>query len=116
VPEVARGAVLLNAEKRWECPACGLQHKTTEPRPHTPMHTCPALSGLDAPFVEVTGIEFKKHSARLVVNEREDYIGSEVVTLDANGRPIMSVSTERADGSNDLRVYAGAARMSDPRQ
>lgn len=101
---------LLTPEHRWECPSCGMQDVTHEPRPHTRMHPCRALAGFTAPMVEVHGIELKKHSVVHRVNEREDYIGGELVQLDGNGRPVMSISTERADGSNDLHVYAGTAQ------
>lgn len=94
---------LLDPSKRWECPSCGLQHVTREPRPHTPMHPCPGLRGLLAPFVEVVG-ELKKNSVRHVAVEREDYIGDE----QGVGR-VMAVRTERADGSNDCHVFAPAA-------
>lgn len=39
---------------------------------------------------------------------REDYVGSEKVTLDDSGRPIMSVVTTRDDGS-DCAVLAPVA-------
>jgi hypothetical protein len=45
---------------------------------------------------------------KVTVNEREDYIGDETVTS-VGGRPIMSVVTERQDGSNDVVVFAPAA-------
>jgi len=38
--------------------------------------------------------------------EREDYVGSETVTYDSDGRPIMAVNVEREDGSNDRVVFA----------
>jgi len=43
--------------------------------------------------------------------EREDYVGQEIVQYDGNGRPIMSVITDRADGSNDVTVLAPTVRM-----
>jgi hypothetical protein len=100
---------LLDATKRWECPSCGLQHVTREARPHTPMHDCRALAGLLAPFVAVTGAELNRHQQRLVVVDREDYVGNEIVRTDGNGRPVMAVRTERADGSNDCHVFAPTA-------
>jgi hypothetical protein len=101
--------VVLSAEKRWQCPSCDLQHVTQEYRPHTPMHPCRALSGILAPFVEVTGIELDRRAAHHVVHKREDYVGNELVRKDANGVPIMSLSTIRRDGSNDLHVFAPTA-------
>lgn len=102
-------AVLLDPTKHWQCPSCGLQHVTKEPRPHVPMHPCRALRGVLAPFVEVHGHELRKHSVRHVVNEREDYVGGELVRTDGEGRPVMSIVTERADGSNDCHVFAPTA-------
>jgi hypothetical protein len=103
--------VLLTApELRWECPSCGLQHVTRETRPHTPMHNCTKLRGLTAPFVQVHGTELKKHSTRHVVNVRGDYIGEDQgIKFDAEGTAIMSINTERADGSNDCHVFAPIA-------
>lgn len=103
-------AVVLNAEKHWECPSCGAQYVTQEPKPHIPMHPCPKLALILAPYVEVTGAELDKHKQRHVVVEREDYIGNELVRVNAAGRPIRSIITERADGSNDNHVFAPTAR------
>lgn len=99
---------LLNAEKRWECPSCGGQHVTHEPRPHVPMHPCKGLGGLLAPFVEVHG-DLVKGSVQHRVVEREDYVGDEQGVPMIDGRPIMAVRTERADGSNDVHVFPGTA-------
>lgn len=96
--------MILNAERRWECPSCHQQHVTTEHRPHTPFHACKALGGLTAPFVEVRGSELDRHAARHVVVERGDYIGD-----DKTAGRVMAVNTERADGSNDCTVYAPTA-------
>jgi len=46
--------------------------------------------------------------AKVTLNEREDYIGTEDVTM-VDGRPIMSVTTEYADGHTDVAVYAPTA-------
>lgn len=104
--------VMLDPTKHWECPSCGLQKVTTDGRPITPLHGCANLNGLSVPYVEVIkGQELKKNSVRHIVNEREDYVGKENVQIH-NGRPIMNLITERADGSNDVRVYAPAANAS----
>jgi len=42
---------------------------------------------------------------------REDYVAHEIVQYDGWGRPIMSVITERPDGSNDIAVLAPTAVM-----
>jgi hypothetical protein len=101
---------LLDPEKHWECASCGRQLKTVDYRITTPLHPCPTLNGLEVPYTEVPRgqAELRRHSARHVLRERDDYIGTEIVRLH-NGRPIMSLSTERPDGSNDLRVYAPTA-------
>lgn len=44
------------------------------------------------------------------IREREDYIGTQDVPLDGNGRPVMAVETIRDDGT-DVIVFAPTARM-----
>lgn len=97
-------ALVLDPTKRWECPSCGALHTTREPRPHTPMHACPAQRGLSVPYVEAGT------RARHVAVERGDYVGSEQgVAHDGEGRAVMAVRTERPDGSNDVHVFAPRA-------
>lgn len=105
-----RGIVLEAPERHWECPSCGIQYITKEARPHQPMHPCPGLRGLLAPYVEVYGSELKKYSVRHKLIEREDYVGKEIVTTDSTGTPFVAVYTERADGSNDCHAFAGMAQ------
>ncbi len=95
--------------QRWGCPSCGALHETRELRPHTPMHTCPQLAGLSAPFVPYNGAELAAAAAHHVVVEREDYVGTELVTVNGYGRPIQAVNTVRADGSNDCHAFAACA-------
>lgn len=104
---------VLDPTKFWQCPSCGLQHVTKEPRPHTPMHTCTSLKGMVAPFAEVPkGQTLLKHSLVHRVDYREDYVGDEVgVATDEDGRPVMAIRTEKADGSNDTHVFAPTARL-----
>lgn len=105
------GILLDVPERHWQCPSCGHPYVTKEYRPHTPMHPCPGLKGLLAPYVEViTGSELKKYSVRHRLIEREDYIGKEIVRTDATGRPFAAIYTERADGSNDCHAFAGTAQ------
>lgn len=40
---------------------------------------------------------------------RQDYLGREEQRTGDNGKPYMSVVTERADGSNDTAAFAGVA-------
>lgn len=95
---------------RWECPSCGARHVTRETRPHTPMHPCPRLSGLQAPYVAVPrGGELTRFAARHLTAERGDYVGTEKGLVTVDGRPVMAVITERADGSNDCTVFAPSA-------
>lgn len=100
---------MIDTTRRWQCTACDLQHVTHEPRAHVPMHPCRKLAGILAPFTEVTGIELDRTAQRLVVVERDDYERNEILRRDANGRPVMAVRTERADGSNDTHVFAPTA-------
>jgi hypothetical protein len=91
-------------EQRWECPSCDLQEVTREARAHTRMHACRGLAGLTAPMVPAgTRAEHR-------MNEREDYIGRELVQLaPGTGRPVMNVTTI-TDSGEDCTVYAPAAR------
>ena len=90
--------VVFIVEKRWHCPACGRLHKTLKPQWSTPLHRCKELHGAWVPFV-AQGTE-----AHIRVNEREDYVGNDVPTTDSDGRPIMSVTTERKDGE-DTHIF-----------
>lgn len=98
------GAVLLQPSvRRWECHGCNQTRVTREHRPHTPFHTC--RNGLTTPFVP------EGERRKVTTNLREDYIGSEAVQLDADGRPVMNVTVERPDGL-DCAVYAPCATAS----
>lgn len=99
------GIPILNPEQRWECPNCPAQEVTHEAQPHTRYHTCRGLKGLSAPMVPVGT------RCQVVAREREDYVGSEIVTEDADGRPIMSVETLHEDGRNDVAVFAPLATL-----
>jgi hypothetical protein len=89
-------------EHHWRCPECLREKVTRRPEPHSPLHQCPRLRGAWAPFV-LDGIH-----ARLETRERGDYVGSDLVTCDANGRPVMSVVTRRNDGE-DCTIFAPCA-------
>lgn len=95
--------VLLRPEQRWACPNCSLMQVTHEVRPHTRFHACPGLKGVTAPMVPA-GVRCKVEAV-----EREDYVGSELVQRDGEGRPIMAVVTTRDDGQ-DCAVLAPMAR------
>ncbi len=97
----------------WECPSCGRQETTKEARPHAPFHACTAQRGAWVPSVEVhTNVGLARGVVRHVVRARDDYVGAERgLRYDAAGTPVMSVVTERADGSNDCAVFPAVARV-----
>lgn len=91
---------------RWTCSnGCGVFDVTPFGVPNR-FHTCSALGGITAPLVA------EGSDVRVRAVEREDYVGSEVVQYDENGRPIMAVVTDRPDGSNDVVVMAPTASWS----
>ena len=97
---------VLNPEHRWECPNCDVTHVTHGARAtQTPFHPCRGLVGLNAPLVPVG------QRCHVTAVERQDYVGREMVQTDGEGRPVMSVATERWDGSNDLAVLAPCATL-----
>lgn len=100
---------ILDSRKHWECPNCSAVDVTMEAQPHTRYHSCPGLYGFSAPMVP------KGTSAAVNLVVREDYVGSEQGILYADNKPIMAVKTERADGSNDVAVFAPYAVGSDSR-
>ena len=94
--------ILTPPVRDWYCPNCGLTDQTREARPHTRMHTCAKLRGLTYPMVPA-GV-----AAKVEAREREDYVGTEKVQTDEDGRPVMSVVTTR-DNGQDTAVYAPVA-------
>ena len=98
-----RGFMLEPAVTRWECQHCTQRDWTRQAGPHTRFHACAGLGGLTAPMIP------EGSRVKVTAHEREDYIGAEDVQLDANGRPVMQLVTERPDGSNDVIVYAPTA-------
>jgi len=103
--------LLQSPEKHWECPSCGRQHVTHTSAVTSELHPCPAMKGMVVPFVEVeSNAGIKKNSMRHVAIEREDWVGEEKgIRFDADGRAIMSVHTEKSDGSHDTHVFAPSA-------
>jgi len=95
--------VILRPEHHWVCPNCTETAVTHEPRPHSRFHNCRGLRGLSAPLVPAGS------DCKVEAREREDYVGRELVTADGEGRPVMSIVTTRADGSNDCAVLAPCA-------
>jgi hypothetical protein len=95
---------LLDPVRKWYCPNCGMRDQTREVQPHTRFHTCPRMGFLSAPML-MEGVK-----AKVETHEREDYIGNDKVRLDANGRPVMSITTTRDDGE-DVVVFAPTATV-----
>jgi hypothetical protein len=87
---------------KWFCPNC-TRYAVTRGQANR-FHDCAALAGLSVPMVPVGT------RAKIEVREREDYIGTEDVQYDGNGRPVMSVVTTRDDGQ-DCTVYAPTAHI-----
>jgi hypothetical protein len=86
----------------WVCPNCPVREAA---RGQTNRyHQCRGLKGLLAPMV------LEGTVCRVRAVEREDYVGNEIVHYDGDGRPIMAVSVERPDGSNDLLSNVPTAR------
>lgn len=87
----------------WECERCPAEDVTREQRPHTRFHACPAVGGAEIPM------RIRGQHSRVILREREDYIGTEQVRL-IDGRPVMAAVTEHADGRLDAAVYAPTAQ------
>lgn len=94
--------VILNAHSRWVCPNCPAELVVKSKLPHSPFHPCPGMRGLEAPMVP------EGTKCKVEAKEREDYIGTETVTVNSEGRPIMSIETTRDDGK-DVVVFAPCA-------
>lgn len=95
--------VALFAPRLYECPRCTVTARIPAADPRTPMHNCAGLALMSVPLVPAG----EHADVRLV--EREDYVGSDDVQLDANGRPWMRAEVERPDGRTDVWVYAPTA-------
>ena len=95
--------VILNPQTWWKCPSCLATDVTLRTDPHTQMHSCPAFRGVTLPMERVLR-PYSQTVSRHREIERQDYIGNEVGV----GR-VMSISTDRPDGSNDLTVLAPTA-------
>lgn len=80
----------------WYCPNCKATDQTREARPHTRWHSCPKLRGLSAPMLE------RHVKAKVSAHDREDYVGRDLPQTDEDGRPVMSITTERDDGLDTI--------------
>ena len=89
--------------RHWHCPECKKTDATKDNGVGTRYHNCPRLQGISVPMV-LQGV-----NAKLVLREREDYIGREKVQLvGERNRPVMSIETVRDNGT-DLVVLAPTA-------
>jgi hypothetical protein len=93
---------ILRGFTDWVCPSCKRTDRTTETRAHTRFHPGPKMHGLTTPMVRAGT------AAKLVRNDRDDYVGRELVPTDDRGRPVMSITTVRDDGQ-DAVVFAPTA-------
>ena len=102
-------AHLLNVPPtHWECERCPCTDVTREARVHTRFHSCAAFGGAQLPMI-VAG-----SGSRVVLREREDYIGAEhvqLISVDGRARPVMSAVTEHADGHTDAAIYVPTASV-----
>lgn len=94
--------ILQPPPQKWACPNC-TEYAVTFGQVNR-FHACRALAGISVPMVPAGT------RAKIEVREREDYIGTEDVQYDGNGRPVMSVVTTRDDGQ-DCAVYAPTAHI-----
>jgi hypothetical protein len=93
---------VLDPVTEWHCPNCGLTDQTRGIVPNR-FHTCPKLHGLTAPLLRA-GVK-----AKVELEDRGDYVGSDLVRQGDDGHVAMGVRTTRDDGT-DFAVYAGTAR------
>ncbi len=94
--------LLAVPETHWECPNCPATDVTRQAGPHSRFHLCRGLRGLNAPMVPAGT------KAKVTAHEREDYVAGEVVQVDGEGRPVMSIVTTRDEGT-DVTVLAPCA-------
>lgn len=90
----------------WDCERCPARDQTREARPHTRFHSCAALGGAQIPM-RINGAR-----SRVILREREDYIGTErvqLISVDGRARPVMSAVVEHDDGRVDAAVYVPTA-------
>lgn len=85
----------------WYCPNCDAEARTVDAA--LPMHKCKGIAGLTSPLI------LRGTNAKIEANEREDYVGDELVQTDAEGRVIMSTTTTRDDGQ-DCTIYVATAQ------
>jgi len=98
---------LTPARKLYSCPNCAAEQMLPVVAAGAHMHQCAGLSGLTAPLI-ASELDVKVETV-----ERGDFVGAEHgITYDTEGRPVQSVVTTHADGSNDTAVFAPTATAS----
>jgi hypothetical protein len=97
-------AVLLEGCAEWVCPNCPQRAVTPLLIPNR-YHHCTRL-GLLAPLVR------RGTDCKVTALPREDYLNGEIQRTADNGRPYGGVRVDRADGSNDLIMFAPLATAS----
>jgi hypothetical protein len=98
---MAAPVLLGDGRRAWSCPNCDMTD-VTPAHVGNRFHTCPGLKGLTAPLVPAGT------KAKVEARDREDYVGRDMVQTDGDGRPVMSIVTEREDGQ-DVAVLAPCA-------
>jgi hypothetical protein len=94
-----KGVFVLRVPDRWwKCPSCHAVAKHPANETRNPAHPCPAVHGLNIPFLPVASPDAKADGRHLVV-QRED------------GSGVAFVSTEHGDGSNDVNVFLETAQV-----
>lgn len=95
---------MISTVTLWFCPTCDAAARTVDTK--LPHHPCPGRAGLMLPLLR------EGERSRLVQVDRDDYVGNDIVTTDETGRPIMAVTVEHDDGSEDRTVFAPTATIS----
>jgi hypothetical protein len=102
----AVAAMLTPPVTYWHCVACGYADRTRVAGVHSRMHACPKAGGMTVPMAVGTGD--RPVRGKLIMHEREDYVGNEDVQRDADGRVFMAARVV-TDETEHLAVYAPTA-------
>ncbi len=97
---------LMDTRKFWHCVNCDAKAVTVDNK--IPMHPCNSKGNFSGLMIPLT---IEGESVKVTANEREDFVGSEVVQTNANGIPIMSVAVETEEGQG-LTIFAPVATAS----
>jgi hypothetical protein len=96
---------LMNPEQHWVCPNCTFTDVTFQAGPVSRFHSCKGMALMSMPMV------LEGTHAKVELQEREDWVGDDMVQTDAEGKPWMAAVVTRDDGQ-DRAVYAATATMS----